>query len=269
LLSRGAGCTGATLRNDRSFPGAIPRDRQSIARMPEFVPNGYISVGEALNRVGRELFASEWTGEEHKARHGLISEEEWLKIKNVPPARGSGAPGSGTTTRETATMPAATPHSTGNPSDPAYQDEYRASKRHAAARDRLRVLLERGELEAAMVDSWTGALHRASTALWRRHDADRMLQAGQTPLPRSRNTGCLYIKQFAAPSVTVTPLPQAKIAEAIEALREKLKTESLTRLQQADFVHARFPTYRVTERQLRQIYRAIPAPPGRPKKSDK
>jgi hypothetical protein len=31
-----------------------------------FVPNGYLSIREALNRLGRELFPSEWTGEEYK-----------------------------------------------------------------------------------------------------------------------------------------------------------------------------------------------------------
>jgi hypothetical protein len=51
-----------------------------------FVPNGYLSIQEALNRLGRELFPSEWTGEEHKARRELISEDEWLRIKDLPPA---------------------------------------------------------------------------------------------------------------------------------------------------------------------------------------
>jgi hypothetical protein len=48
--------------------------------MTEFVPRGYISIREALNRLGRELFHSEWTGEEHKARSGLINPDEWVKI---------------------------------------------------------------------------------------------------------------------------------------------------------------------------------------------
>jgi hypothetical protein len=51
--------------------------------MTEFVPRGYISIREALNR-GRELFRSEWTGAEHKARSGLISADEWLKMKICP-----------------------------------------------------------------------------------------------------------------------------------------------------------------------------------------
>ena len=53
--------------------------------MTEIVPHGYISAREAVDRLGRELFSSEWTGEEYKARRGLISENEWLKIKDLAP----------------------------------------------------------------------------------------------------------------------------------------------------------------------------------------
>jgi hypothetical protein len=97
-----------------------------------FVPNGYLSIQEALNRLGRELFPSEWTGEEHKARRGLISEDEWLRIKDLPPARGGGAQDSGHMMQST---PAAKPglHSTGDPSDPSYQEEYRARQRYVDA----------------------------------------------------------------------------------------------------------------------------------------
>ena len=65
--------------------------------MTEFVPHGYISVHEAVDRLGPELFPEEWTGKEHEARRGLISEEEWLKLKDLAPARGGGAPGSAPT----------------------------------------------------------------------------------------------------------------------------------------------------------------------------
>ena len=61
--------------------------------MTDLVPHGYISVREAVDRLGRELFPEAWTGEEHDARSGLISEEEWLKIKDLPPPRGGGATG--------------------------------------------------------------------------------------------------------------------------------------------------------------------------------
>jgi hypothetical protein len=65
------------------------------------------------------------------------------------------------------------------------------------------------------------------------------------------------------------PMPGVKIQEAIQALKEKTATESLTRANREDFVRKRFPGYHVTERQLAQIFRAVPVPTGRPKKSDK
>jgi hypothetical protein len=232
-----------------------------------FVPNGYLSIREALNRLGRELFPSEWTGEEHKARRGLISEDEWLRIKDLPPARGGGAQHSGPMMRST---PAAKPglHSSGDPSDPSYQEEYRARQRHIDAQQRLRQLLEAGQLEAAILDPFTGTLHQATTSLWRRHGADRLIEKGQAPIPRSPNTGSVLVKRFAEPNVDTKPIPQAKIQEAIEALKEKLATESLTRPEQADFLRETFSAYRITERQLRQIFQAVPMPTGRPRKSD-
>ena len=62
--------------------------------MSEFIPSGYLSLHEALDRLGRDIFGAKWTGEERKARRGLISQEEWSRIKDLPRARGGGAPGS-------------------------------------------------------------------------------------------------------------------------------------------------------------------------------
>jgi len=232
--------------------------------MPEPVPSGCLSIGDALNRLGRELFPSAWTGEEHKARRGLISEEEWSRIKDLPPARGGGAG---------LEMPRPTkkagPHSTGDPSDPLYQEEYRARQRHVDVQRRLHQLLEAGELEAAILDPWTGKLHQASPSLWRRHDADRMIEKGQAPIPGSLNTGKLLVKRFAEANEPRKPLPRAKIREAIEVLKAKLATESLTRAKQEDFLRQTFSSYHLTERQIRKIFQAVAVPTGRPKKSDK
>jgi hypothetical protein len=239
--------------------------------MSDFTPRGYISIHEALNRVGRRLFPSDWTGEEHKARRGLLSEDAWLMIKDMPPARGSGATGSGSTIRKAL---ASRPVSTSvqlpkDPSDPLYQAEYRARERYAAAGQQLRQMLEAGDLEAAVLDAWTGGLHRASVALWRRHDAGRLIEKGRAPLPGSRNMGSLLVKEFAEASAPTKPIPVAKRADVINALREKTATERLTRAQQKDFVRKHFSTYRITERQFSEIFRAVPVPTGRPGKSDK
>jgi hypothetical protein len=236
--------------------------------MSGFIPSGYLSIHEALHRLGRELFPSEWVGDEHKARAGLISADEWLRVKDLPPMRGGGAPGSGSMR---ANVPAAKPepNSNSNPSDPSYQNEYRARERYVGACDRLRQLLESGELEAAILDPFTGALHRAPVSLWRQHNADRMIEKGKAPIPRSPNTGSVLVKRFAEATVDTKPIPRAKIKEVIETLKEKIATESLTRPEQADLVRKTFPAYHVTDRELRQIFRAVPMPTGRPKKSDK
>jgi hypothetical protein len=250
--------------------------------MTEFVPSGYISIREALNRVGRELFPTEWTGEEHKARSGLIGADEWLKLKDMP---GTGASGCGMrlggviVERKLDTqLPARVP-STENPRrrnteptdpcDASYQAEYRAAERHATARHELRVRLEAGHLEAAILDPWNGALYRVPARMWRQADADRIIKYGRAQKPPSGNIGDLLVKRFVDARVRGEPMPKAKIAEAIEALNEKTATESLTRPQQAEFVRQSFPSYHVTERQLSEIFRAVPVPTGRPRKSNK
>src|ERR1700730_7440001 len=192
--------------------------------MTEIVPHGYISVREGVNCLGRELFPEAWTGKEHEARRGLISEDEWLKIKGLAPARGGGAPGSGPLRTRIAAS-AASPHRTGDPSSSLYQAAYRARKRYEDACYRLRALLEAGDLEAGVLDSFAGKFHRASPALWRQHDADRMIEKGRAPISRSRNTGSLVVKKFPVRSQPRRPLPRSKFGEVIDALREKVATE--------------------------------------------
>jgi hypothetical protein len=231
-----------------------------------FVPSGYLSIHEALNHLGRDLFKSDWTDEENKARSGLISEDEWLRIKDLPPALGGGPP------RSARALPPGNkpgPHRTGDPSDPSYQKEYQARVRYVAARRRLRELLEAGDREAAILDPWTGKLHRASPSVWRRADADQMIEKGQAPIPGSRNIGSLLVKRFVGPNVRRKPLPKAKIPEAVARLKEKTASETLTRPQQADYLRETFLTYSLTTRQIQEICRAVSVSTGRPKKSDK
>jgi hypothetical protein len=235
-----------------------------------FVPMGYITIYDALNRVGRELFPAEWTGEEHRARTGLLSEDEWSKTKDLAPPTGGGAEGGGR--YQASNVPskkAATPHSTGDPSDPSYQTEYQAHERYAAARHQLRVRLEAGRFEAAILDPFSGTIHQARVSLWRQHNADRMIAKGEAPIPNSPNTGSLLIKAFPDASGHTKPMPEAKIREAIDILKEKTATEKLTRPQQKEFVRKSFPNFHVTERQMNQIFQAVPVLIGRRKKSNK
>jgi hypothetical protein len=250
--------------------------------MTELVPSGYISIREALNRLGRELFHSEWTGEEHAARTGLISADEWLKTKDLPGLGQSGGgmrPGGVIIDRKldgpvTARVPPTDDPRARNtartdPCDSSYQAEYRAAERHAAARHELRVRLEAGHLEAAILDPWTGQLHPAPARMWRQHDADRIIKNGRAQPPHRSNVGSVLVKRFADASVPAKPLSRAEIAEAIEALKEKIATETLTRSQQAEFVRKNYPSSHVSARQLREIYQEVPVPTGRPRKSNR
>jgi len=150
-----------------------------------FVPSGYLLIRGALDRLGRELFTSEWTGEEHKARSNLISEDEWSRIKDLPPARGGGAWGSELTERTRPPPNRATLSRA--PSDPDYQAEYRARQRYVKARHRLRQMLEAGQLEAVIFDVFTGNLHPTSRSLWRQFNAERMIENGQARVSRALN----------------------------------------------------------------------------------
>jgi len=234
--------------------------------MTEFIPHGYISLHETLDHLGRELFPSEWTGQEQSARTGLMGIDEWLRIKDLPPARGGGAPGCGRFQNLGTTSSANSPQSLGDPSSDSYQMEYRAGKRCEKARDRLRALLEGGDLQAVILDPFTGALHRAATNLWRRWDAARMIKKGEAPIPGRSHSGSIIIKDFRVPDAPAKPLPAARIADAIKVLQEEMAKKSLTRSLQEDFVREKFPGYRVTEEQIRKIFQSIKVPLGRPKK---
>jgi hypothetical protein len=96
-----------------------------------------------------------------------------------------------------------------------------------------------------------------------------MIEKGRAPIPYSPNTGTLVVKEFAVPSQPDGPLTTLRFADVIDALREKVATESLTRSQQKDFVRKRFPNLHVVERQFGEIFQKVPVPIGRPKKSDK
>jgi hypothetical protein len=95
-----------------------------------------------------------------------------------------------------------------------------------------------------------------------------MIEKGRAPIPRSPNTGSIFVKRFAEPNTDTKPLPQAKIKDAIKVLEEKLATETLTRPEQADFLRDSFSSYRISERQMTKIFKAIPVRASRPRKSD-
>jgi hypothetical protein len=140
-----------------------------------------------------------------------------LKIKDLAPARGGGAPGSASTPKTIAAPVATAPHRTGDPSSSSYQAEYRARKRYENACYRIRALLEAGGLEAAILDPFNGIVHRASTALW--HDADRMIEKGRAYSAQSEYRlvrGQENPRAKHAPQATTT----SKIGDVIDTSQE-------------------------------------------------
>ena len=99
--------------------------------------------------------------------------------------------------------------------------------------------------------------------MWRQNDADRIIKTGRAQPPNRSIIGSLLVERFANSSVRAARMPKEKIGEAIEALKAKIATESLTRPQQAEFVRKSFPRYHVSERQLSEMFRAVPVPTGR------
>ena len=235
--------------------------------MTKFVPSGYLSIRDALDRLGRELFPSAWTGEEQKARRGLISEEEWLKNKDLPPARGAGACGSGEKQEgagseghagfERRSFQPYVPGGVqgGEAADGSTSSAARTTRGRSARGGHI------GSLERETAPS-LGFI----VASVRCRSDDRK---GEAPIPGRRNTGSLLVRRFAEANAQRKPMSPARIREAIAALKEKIATESLTRPQQADFLRKTFASYHVTERQLAEIYQAVPVPTGRPRKPDK
>jgi hypothetical protein len=104
--------------------------------------------------------------------------------------------------------------------------------------------------------------------MWRVSSADRMIRSGCAQIPHRGNDGHLFVKAFVRKSGR-SPLPQAKMQEAIAALTAKAETESLTRPQQQEFLRRMFPAHHVTTRQLAQIFQSVPVAKGRSKKSRK
>jgi hypothetical protein len=263
--------TRITLRvSARALEQAGSRDTET-----SFTPNGFVSIHEALSRLGRARFPSEWTGEEHRARTGLMSVEEasrpgtgssggGMRMGGMIRERSSNIPVPAQAARATTERSRLT-----NPYDPSYQAEYRAAQRFEIVSHELRVLLEAGKLEAVILDSWSGRLHPVHVPVWRQHDANQMIKLGQAQIPPDRNTGSLLVKEFTIDSApSKAPPPKAKIAEAVAALQKTIATESLTRPQQKQFLRDLYPEYHWTERALNQTCQGVPVRKGRRRKSN-
>jgi hypothetical protein len=221
--------------------------------MSDFVPSGYITVREALDCIGRELFTSEWTGQEHEARSDLITNEEWEQIPGVPILFGPGAGGVWKPER---------PH--GDPRDQAFQAELKARKRFEASCEELRRRLEAGHIGSVRVDPRTGHVEGNSVATWRRDNALAMIKYAEVGAEN------LFVEQFGRESSS-RPFSQSKIQKARELLQAEIMTKSTTRSmteeQRWTFLRRTYPSQHITERQFRSICKGL-TKIGRPRNAD-
>lgn len=185
-------------------------------------PSGCITVKDAIERIGRQMFGAKWTNLEFEARSGLVTVEKWEHDWNTPaPVNG----GSGArqkhfpsvavdpvklTEEEIFSDPRRYPF--GNPRSPDYQAERLARIRRDDAFKELHRRLEAKELDGVVVDYWSGAKAIISDSVWRRSNADKMIEKEQAPQRHSSNPGRLFIRDVGWNDKTIAPLPRGASA---------------------------------------------------------
>jgi hypothetical protein len=165
--------------------------------MTSFVPSGFERTRDILDRIGRELYPTEWKGEpEHKARAGLIGPEQHEYEKCTP---GTGSSGSRSSIGGGLMAD-------GNPDHPEYRAEYLARQRYEAARLELRTRLEAGVLQAVVIEPWNGRDYNVDRKIWRRKDANHFIDRGTAPYRgvHCEQIGTLYIKTRSVAQRTTT-----------------------------------------------------------------
>jgi hypothetical protein len=223
-------------------------------------PAGYMQPREAINAVGRELYPTDWVGDEDQAPAFQFAPGQIIPS-------GSGA-GSMFVYRQSRT---ATKHEPVKyePARMADTEEYRrkyeanvaARKRWQEVSEELLRRLEAGEVHAAVLDPWTGAIHKVPHSFWRRNDAERMLIRGQAPIPYSSNYGTLLLELFQAKAAKVAKR-QLTASEMNNAVQRLKTSPNLTRSQQRKVILDLYP--HMTDRKWRELLRIVGSrPPGK------
>lgn len=168
----------------------------------KIVPPGYETPADALDALGRTNFGDAWTGEERKARSGLVSVDEYQSAASSSgsghsgSAAGWGRPtgldacGSGLSRSGRITIaPALAPREVrdfwpfGDPHDPTYQTEREARHRWEQVVEALLMLLAQGARRAISLDRSlsTPRRHELKPDFWLRSDAAKILEKGCVP----------------------------------------------------------------------------------------
>ena len=206
---------------------------------------GYVPIKIILDRVGRELYPNEWSGEAEQAvaASSVLIERNRMLQKVV-----GGGINYGTTT--------------------AREDD--ASKRYEKVRFELLCRLECERLKAGQLSRRSGKMHAIPREQWRINAAsfwiDRAVALGTEPDSDAE----IYIIDDASELTSQRPLPQARIGEAarlLRTLKANQQGQQFTREQQKHSLRQSFPTYNITKTQFAQIFQAVPTKTGRPRKT--
>lgn len=238
-----------------------------------FAPSGFITVEDAINIVGRDVFEEKWTGRESSARSGLITVERYEMEKAQPVMSGSGAGGPRRAWQIEADPLKRYPY--GDPHSDEYKAELEARERWVAARVELRKRLEATSTISSALDPETGAMKSIDPAMWRRSNALHFLESGSVPM-YSHGKGVVFIvdrRQDADKARDAVPIyktglpgqPTSKHLFEAEFIRRKqsglqlgsLKSEAIYLAQwlKDTHPHAAPATPKTIENNLRGIYR--------------
>lgn len=196
--------------------------------MSDFIPDGYIELREALDRVGRYEFPSEWTGDEldavYKTAPGAASgggarfynPREQFKRKELPPAELSHI-------RAQQRL--------------AHEHNLRLDKRRAAAEQALWQALQGGMIAGAYVHPMSGHLVALKAPWWRSDEGREALRRRRPPTYRAAAERPILLlredvrKTFGSPPRTATKIKHDGLVEFLNRCADGIKTESACRLE--------------------------------------
>jgi hypothetical protein len=220
-------------------------------------PAGYMRARDAINAVGLELYPADWTGDEDKVPVLYLAPGQ-----TIPSGSGSGGNPGGESfvVKPHSSVDSAKYEPARIPDTEEYRRYYQAN---VAARQRWNNVvvelvrrLEGGKLLGAILDPWTGAIHRLSDSFWRRTGVKRMVEAGQAPIEKrySSQLGTLLIEAF-QPKAAKAPKRKLTRSEFDNAQQQLKASPDLTRPEQYKLILDKYP--HMTDRQWREILKVV------------
>ncbi|WP_095203210.1 hypothetical protein [Mesorhizobium carmichaelinearum] len=232
-----------------------------------FAPSGFLTVLDALNELGRELFNEKWTGKENSARARLITAEQY-ELDKITPGTGSrgsaaGFPGRGGPGRGFYIEPDPLKrYPFGDPHSDEYKAELAARERLETARVEMHRRLEATAMVSSVLDTNSGVMKAIDAATWRRADAPSMIEGGWAP-SYSNGKGVLLIAKWPQPTAAAKVGAEKRRTVSFKALRDFLSRISdetkKTEKQFRDAADLEFPDRHIPRRLWTDAFATVPA----------